>query len=156
MNIPVFCRILGNVCLKEISTGSLVYDIINAAIDDTEKPFSYEMTGDEMYNHYRNLTPRNRLALEDIQPLTVTQWQELVRETETQSSLILTNDYRSGLYVNMGYAAIITFCYMVATLAFVGYVANLNYNDESMSSTLVQIFTDVVVEIPEQGTENVD
>lgn len=156
MNIPVFCRILGNVCLKEISVGSLVYDIINAAIDETETPFKYEMTGDEMYRHYRNLTPRSRLALEDIKPLTGPQWQELVRETETQSSLILTHDYRSGLYLNMGYAAVIIFCYMIATFTFVGYVANLNYNDESMSSTLIQVFTDVVVEIPEQGTGNVN
>lgn len=156
MNIPVFCRILGEVCLKEVSVGSLIYDLINAEVAENEELFKYEMTGNDMYKHYRGLTPRTRLTLEDLQPLTKQQWQELVRETETQTSLIESNHSRSTLYINMGYAAIIIFCYMLTTLVFIGYVANLNYNDESMSSMIWQIFSNVAAEVPEQDTSYVD
>lgn len=148
MNIPVFCRLLGDVQLKEVSVGSLIYDVANAEIDESESLFTYEMSGTEMYKHYRGLTPRSRLALEDTQPLTKQQWQELVRETEAQNNMRATDVSRIAFYTNAAYAGVILFCYMLTTFVFIGYVANLSYNGESVSSVIFTIFTDVVKESP--------
>lgn len=152
MNVPAFCLLIGDIQLKEVSAGSIVYDIANAEVSEEEELFTYEMTGSDMYSHYLELTPRTRLHLEDTCVLNKAQWQVLVKEVETKtfvSKYARDYDRRSrDLLRNGCFAAIVTACYMIATTVFIGYITNLNYNNEPITSVILQVFTEVVKETP--------
>lgn len=155
MNVPVFCRILGDVRLKDVSSGTLIYNAVNEGLMENEEGFSYEMTGNEMYLHYRELTPQSRILLENTSPLSNEQWRLLVAEIETAAIINATNTSKRTFFSNAWYACVIVFCYMLTAFVFAGYAANLNYNEEPLSSVIFNIFTEVVVSTSQLQMEDI-
>ena len=144
MNLPVFCRVLGEIALHDVDVGSAVLDTINFCIKDDEPKFVVTMTGVDMYVHYKSLSPASRLGLEDLELLSKSEWIRLSKECEMLTLGLSYTAKSSDMYMRGIYLFGVALCMVVTLTIGVGYLTNLSLKGDTPDSYILRILYDIV------------
>lgn len=144
MNLPVFCKFLKDLPLKDVDVGTQVLDIINSAIPENTPPFEYSMTGNEMYIHYKSLDPGARMGLENLELLSPTDWISLARQCESLHEIKRYKERTHDLHVKTVYVILLLLCFLTSAFMFVGYFANLGIHSDRPTSYLLDISEQII------------
>lgn len=144
MNLPVFCKVLGDVPLHDTDVGSAVLDVINSCVREEEIRFSSDMTGVTMYQHYKTLSPASRLILEDLELLSKAEWISLAKQCDMLAVGVLYNTTTKDFYLHSTYMFGVALCMVIALVAGGAYLTTLAINEDTPDSYLLRILYDIV------------
>lgn len=144
MNLPVFCKVLGDVSLHDTDVGSAVLDVINSCIREEEVKFYFKMTGVDMYAHYKSLSPASRLVLEDLELLSKSEWISLSKQCEMLAVGVVYNNTTKDFYLRSTYLFGVALCMVISLFTGGAYLTTLALNDDSPDSYVLSILYDVI------------
>lgn len=144
MNLPVFCKVLGEIPLHDVDVGSAVLDVINSCIRDEEPRFDFDMSGARMYVLYKSLSPTSRLLLEDLELLSKSEWIALSKQCEMLMAQVQYTTNSKELYVRAGYFFCVAICMLVALFLGIGYLTNLSLRGDAPDSYFLEVLYNLV------------
>lgn len=144
MNLPVLCRVLGNIPLHDVDVGSAVLDAINSCIKIDEPLFEVDMTGVKLYFLYKSLSPSSRLILEDLELLSKVEWVGLFKQCEMLAVQFEYRKHSKELYIQYAYIFVVTLCMLVAFFLGLGYIATLSLQGDNPDSYLLRVIYNLV------------
>lgn len=144
MNLPVLCKVLGDVPLHDVDVGSTVLEAINSCVRAEEPPFTFDMSGVTMYCLYKSLSPSSRLILEDLELLSKAEWVVLSKQCEMLSVQFEYRSTAKELYVQFAYMFVVTVCFLIALSLASGYIVNLSMRGDDPDSHLLRIIYNLV------------
>ena len=144
MNLPVFCKVLGEIPLHDVDVGSAVLDVINSCTREDEARFNFDMSGAKMYTHYKTLSPSSRLVLEDLELLSKPEWVSLSKQCDMLSVQAQFATHSKELYMRSTYMFGVALCMVIALFIGVGYLTNLSMRGDSPDSHVLKILYNLV------------
>lgn len=150
MNLPVLGRFLAEISLQEVDLGSAILDIINQVVEKKKggEPFSIEMTGFELYEHYKQLTPSARIELDRRELMDIDEWIALVKQCDYLQNSHLVKAQHELWYRHLAYFGVVTICIIFAIFTGLSYIANLVYHSDKVDSVLVNFVYQLIVTYP--------
>lgn len=144
MNLPVFCKVLGEIPLHDVDVGSAVLDVINSCIREDEPRFDFDMSGARMYALYKSLSPTSRLLLEDLELLSKSEWTTLSKQCEMLMVQVEYTTNSKELYLRAGYFFCVAICMLLAMFLGIGYLTNLSLRGDAPDSYFLEVLYNLV------------